>query len=118
VRDVGVVPNSKGEVQALSGLLALAAAIVLLTACANFAGLLLARGTARFRELATRLALGARRIELVRYLLLESLGASSANRTHCCSFSTGHQHAFKAAPRFRLALKARDSLGLIHRFLR
>jgi predicted permease len=75
----GLLGNTiRGPVTGFTVVLLGVGALVLLIACTNLAGILLARASDRRRETAVRLALGARRSDLVRQLLAESLLLSVA----------------------------------------
>jgi predicted permease len=69
LHDYFVSPTTRAAVSSMFA----AVLLVLLVACANISGLLLARGVARQRELQVRVALGAGRGDLVRLLMLETL---------------------------------------------
>jgi predicted permease len=110
-------PESRQRMRAAGFLLGAVVAAVLLIACANIASLLLAKATARRRELAVRLAIGASRARLVRQLLTESVLLSLVGGIMGLGLAWAVVQAFQASPPPAGALPVAIDLAIDRRVL-
>ena len=110
--DVRIHPQADAPIMALASLVLVIVGLVLAIACSNLATLLLVRGAARAKEVSVRLAMGARRRQIVRHLLTESLLLSLAGGIAGCFLAWWGMQALQ-----RLDLPVMVDLSLDYRVL-
>ena len=93
--DVRVHPQADAMAMALASLVLVIGGLVLAIASSNLATLLLVRGAARAKEISVRLAMGARRSQLVRHLLTEGLLLAMAGGGAGCILAWWGIHALQ-----------------------
>jgi predicted permease len=104
---------ASGEMQTSLHLLLGAVAFLLLIACANVANLQLARGSARAREIAIRISLGASRRRLLRQLLTESMVLSLTGGVLGVFFAFAAIHSIVALmPEFYVPNESRVTINI------
>ena len=96
VNAISWVDSIVGQFKTTLFTLAAAVGLLLLIACSNVANMLLTRATAREREMAIRVALGASRWRVIRQLLIESALLAAAGAALGCLFAYGGTKAIAA----------------------
>jgi putative ABC transport system permease protein len=112
---VSIEDQIVGNARTILLLLLGAVSLVLLIACANVAGLQVARGAARQKEIAIRAALGAGRSTIVRQLLIESIAlAVASGAVGLVMAEAGSKLILKFAP---ISIPRANEIGLDFRVL-
>jgi predicted permease len=108
-------PGTRHQVGLIAAIVVGAVTLLLTSACANAASLLISRGVARRRELAVKVALGASRGMLVRQLLIEGILISLAGAALGLLFAVWTTDAMPAlfAPEHAALLDTRLDLRLV-----